>query len=145
VYWDGIILLRELYDRNCNITKAELDFTRDAGGATLEIAGDSVFASFTVQSPTPFTDYNHVGDNAVGRVVYANPSVGSYMGYNVVVIGYTHGDEYKVVSTTSLHKTVTGFQLDFDLGIGYLGGTVYAEIHAGPSLKTDSKAIYVPT
>lgn len=145
VWWSGKIIVREFINGNCDTTKILLVFTGDSG-ATLIIAGVNVFASFTVQHPTGFTDYANVGANARGRITTSNPGVGTYSGYTVSKIAWANGDEYKLISTTSASKTITGQYIYFDLPVPtYLGATVYVEIHAGPGLLSQTKTIYIPT
>lgn len=145
VWWSGKIFVREFINGNCDVTAILLVFSGDSG-ATLIIAGLNVVASFTVQHPTGFTDYNSVGANARGRITTSNPGVGTFSGYTVQKNVWTSGDEYKLISTTSASKTVTGHYIYFDLPVPtYLGATVLPEIHAGPSLKSETISIYIPT
>ena len=146
VSWAGTAQLLENLDANCYVLGIRIRYTGPVNGGTLTITRNP-FVSYTVQYPSPFTNYGNVGVNAYGNLVTWNPAAGTYIGYTVEThfdINTRGADEY-FIQGVGLGGVVSGVRVTFGLPMSLLGKTIHAQIHVGLNLCQCSVAsFFVP-
>src|SRR2546428_6551552 len=143
VAWAGHVTLYHRYDSDCDVIDVSVTFGVGGGTVTLKKSDAStVFISFTIQYPSPFSDYNNVYLNRVGDIASLNPSPGTYSGYTVEWYDVANSDEFDIVTDDTTQHTISSVSADFRIlnscgGQTCLGKTVYAQIHAGFNLQNN--------
>lgn len=139
VQWSGSITLYLYQSSSCTYTSISLTYGVGGGTVTLQAPSPAtVFISFTIQYPSPFTDYNDVWRNRIGDLSSVNPAPGTYSGYTIEKYDSTNSDEFIIYTTDYNQHIISSVSADFSLstcgGQSCFGKTVYAQIHAGYNL-----------
>src|SRR2546425_5312374 len=148
-HWQGFVRLFEQVDADCYVVGVSLRYTGPLSGGSLILTG-SPAVSFTVQHPSPFSQYANVGVNAYGELASWNPPAGGHITYSVSTnfgINPRGADEF-VINGLGVPATVTNIRAFFTLPLDFVGKTIVAQIHVGPNkclCKTTSIGVPGPT